>query len=164
MKWLHFGWFLLVIGLGSISNEKRKFTLIGVISSVPINSTYDPMHNPCNATPSCLMSSLNMVSPRSTGLSIANDNLEGSLNKPMVHLTKKLWQTWMWINNMSIAELVIQPHAPLLGRRSKILLQHLKTSMVTYFPYIIIQLFGFLVFLWGCNLVISMVRKFQGAN
>jgi len=32
------------------------------------------------------------------------------------------------------------------------------------FPIYSIQLFNFLVFLWGCNLVISMVRKFQGAN
>jgi hypothetical protein len=30
------------------------------------------------------------------------------------------------------------------------------------FPYIIIQLFGFQVFLLGWNLIISMVKKFQG--
>jgi hypothetical protein len=71
-------------GLGSISNEERRFTLVGAISSVPISNTYSPTHSPCNVAPSCPMSSLKMVFPRSTKLSIVNDNLEGSPNKPMV--------------------------------------------------------------------------------
>jgi hypothetical protein len=70
--------------LGSTSNEEQRFTLVGAISSVLINSTYNPTHSPCSATPSCPMLSLKMVSLRSTKLSIANDNLEDSLNKPMV--------------------------------------------------------------------------------
>jgi hypothetical protein len=71
-------------GLGSNSNEKQKFTLVGAISSIPINNTYNPTHSPCSATPSCPMLSLKMVSPRFARLSITNDNLEGSPNKPMV--------------------------------------------------------------------------------
>ncbi len=71
-------------GLGSISNEKQIFTLIGTISSMQISNTYNQTHNPCSATPSCPMASLKMVSPRSTRLSITNDNLEGFINKPMV--------------------------------------------------------------------------------
>ncbi len=71
-------------GLGTISNEKQIFTLVGTISSMQINNTYDRTHNPCSATPSCPMPSLKMVSLRSTRLSIANDNIEGFINKPMV--------------------------------------------------------------------------------
>jgi hypothetical protein len=70
--------------LGSTLNEKQRFTLVGAISSMPISSTYNPTHSPCNGAPSCLMPSFKMVSPRSTKLSIANDNLKGSPNKPMV--------------------------------------------------------------------------------
>jgi hypothetical protein len=70
--------------LASTLNEESRFILIGAISSVPINSTYDPMQNPCSVAPSCPMLSLKMVSPRSTRLSIVNDNLEGSPNMPMV--------------------------------------------------------------------------------
>jgi len=70
--------------LGLTSNEKQIFTLVGAMSSMPISSTYNPTLSPCSAKPSCPMPSLNMVSPRSARLSITNDNLEGSLNKPMV--------------------------------------------------------------------------------
>jgi hypothetical protein len=84
---------LRFIRLGSISNEKQIFTLVGAISSVPINSTYDPTHNPCSVAPSCPMSSVKMIYPRFARLSIINDNFEGSPNKPMVHLAKKMWQT-----------------------------------------------------------------------
>jgi hypothetical protein len=70
--------------LGSTSNEQQRFTLVGAISSVPISNTYDPTHSPFSATPSCPMSSLKMISPRFAKLSIANDNLEDSPNKPMV--------------------------------------------------------------------------------
>jgi hypothetical protein len=73
-----------LIKLGSTPNEQQRFTLVGAISSVPISNTYNPTHSPCNAIPSCPMSSLKMVSPRSAKLSIANDNLEGSSNKLMV--------------------------------------------------------------------------------
>jgi hypothetical protein len=52
-----------LIGLGLSSSEKQIFTLVGIISNMPISNTYDPTHNPCNATPSCPMSSLKMVSP-----------------------------------------------------------------------------------------------------
>jgi hypothetical protein len=107
--------------------------------------------------------SLKMVFPRSARLSIVNDNQEGSLNKPMVHNNEIVAD--MNVEKKYVNSPVnIQPHVPLLGRTSKVFLQQLKTSMVIYFPYIFIQLFGFLVFLWGCSLVMSMVRKFQGAN
>ncbi len=71
-------------GLRSTSNEKRRFTLVGIISCMPISSTYDPTHSPCSVAPSCPMSSLKMVFPRSARLSISNENLEGSPNKLMV--------------------------------------------------------------------------------
>jgi hypothetical protein len=74
----------MLIGLRSTSNEIQKFTLVGTISSMPISNTYDPTHSPCSVAPSCPMSSFKMVSPRFARLSIANDNLEGSPNKPMV--------------------------------------------------------------------------------
>jgi hypothetical protein len=70
--------------LGSISNEEWRFTLVGAISSMPISDTYNPTHSRCNVAPSCPMSSLKMVFPRSAKLSIVNDNLEGSPNKLMV--------------------------------------------------------------------------------
>jgi hypothetical protein len=134
--------------LGSTSNEKQRFTLVGAISSVLINSTYNPTHSPYSATPSCPMLSLKMVSLRSTKLSIANDNLEGSLNKPMVYNNEIVAD--MNVEKEYVNSPVNNPNTcSLLGRSSKILLQQLKTSMVIYFPYIVIPLFGFLVFLWG---------------
>ncbi len=51
---------------------------------MPINNTYNPMHSSYSATPSCPMSSFKRVFPRFARLSIANDNLKGSPNKPMV--------------------------------------------------------------------------------
>jgi hypothetical protein len=73
---------------GSTSNEKQRFTLVGAISSVPISNTYNPTHSPCSVAPSCPMSSFKMIFPRFARLSIANGNLEGSLNKPMVDSNK----------------------------------------------------------------------------
>jgi hypothetical protein len=73
-----------MIGLGSTSNEERRFTIVGTMSSIPISSTYDPTHSPCNITPSCLMSSLKRVSRRSVKLSMTNNNIKASPNKPMV--------------------------------------------------------------------------------
>jgi hypothetical protein len=71
-------------GLKSTSNEKRRFTTVGTMSSMPISSTYDLVHSPCSITTSCPMSSLKKVFPRSTRLSMTNDNIKVSPNKPMV--------------------------------------------------------------------------------
>jgi len=42
-------------GLGSTSNEERRFTIVGTISSKLIGNTYDKEHSPCSITLSCPM-------------------------------------------------------------------------------------------------------------
>jgi hypothetical protein len=73
-----------LIILRSTSNEEKKFTIVGTMSNIPISSTYDPTHYPCNIAPSCPMLSFKKVSPRFAKLSMTNDNIEASPNKPMV--------------------------------------------------------------------------------
>jgi hypothetical protein len=149
--------------LGSTSNENQKCTLVGIISSVPISSTYNPTHSPYNATPSCPMSSFKMVSPRFAKLSIANDNLEGSPNKPMVQSNEIV--AYMNVEKEYVNSLVNNPTTCSIVEKE---VQDSPTTTKSIdgklFPIIVIQLFGFMVFLWGCSLVISMVKKFQGAN
>ncbi len=43
------------IGLGSTSNEERKFTIVDTISSKLISNTYDKEHSPWSITPTCPM-------------------------------------------------------------------------------------------------------------
>jgi hypothetical protein len=149
--------------LGSTSNEEQKFTLVGAISSLPFSSTYNRKHSPCNATPSCPMPSLMMVFPRSTRLSIANGKLEGFHKKPMIQSNKIVAD--MNVEKKYVNSPVNNPTTCSIARKgvqdpSTIL----KTSMVICFLYIIIQMFSILVCLWGCNLIISMVRKLQRVN
>lgn len=73
-----------LIGLGSTLNEKRKFIIVGTMSHILISSTYDPTHNPCSITPSCQMSSLKRVYPRSSRLFMTNDNIKVFPNKPTI--------------------------------------------------------------------------------
>jgi len=75
---------------GSTSNDKRRFILIGAISSMLISGTYNPTHSPYSVTPSCPMSALKKVFPRFVQLSIVNDNLEGSL-KNQWSKAKRMW-------------------------------------------------------------------------
>jgi hypothetical protein len=88
------------------------------------------------------MSSLKMVSPRSIKLSITNDNLEGFPNKPMVQSKRIVADMNVEkeyvnspINNPTTCSIVgKEVHDPFITT---------KKSMVIYFPYITIKLFGF---------------------
>jgi hypothetical protein len=65
-----------LIGLGSISNEERRFTIVGTISSRPINNIYDKEHSPCNTTLSCPMPHLQQLSTTSTKHHTPNDTMD----------------------------------------------------------------------------------------
>ncbi len=65
-----------LIGLGSISNEKRRFTIVGTISSKPINNTYDKEHSLCSTTLSCPMPHLQQLSATSTKHQTPNDTMD----------------------------------------------------------------------------------------